>query len=784
MLRPFSLDPALREVLGISNVGEGGDEARLAAHDAQARVLLLAEGIVDEPLVVAGGGVGGRGGDGLDVHDAVQLPLAELRVDGRAGHEFAHDEVEALLWVGWGWLIGIVKLGVGLLVGYQLQARAHVVAAVEVSEGFACWGRHDCGSVDQFKRAIWMERQQVEDMGWYIDRRLIGGPRPPGLARVGCGYWRGAPETLPRRLCMWTVQSGVIALPGGIWCGSTLNCKHQKRKQIFDLECREQDEGDEVRIRLDVQLQSPSVQDDRHSITISVARVDRSEGGSPAARWLGIARARGPSGDLNQRADSNAPRSSSSTNTLTDFSVLGVFLQSFSSAPIPTNPLRPTFTMAPTYKLLCLENPLLDIQAITPSDDALLEKYGLKANDAILAEEKHLGLYAELEARDAKLIAGGAAQNTARGAQYILPPNSVVYLGAVGDDKYAATLDAACKAAGLATEYLRLKEHPTGRCGAVITGANRSLCTDLGAANHYTLDHLQQPHICALAEAADFFYVGGYHLTVSPPAALALGKEAARRNVPYAFGMGAPFIPEFFAEPLGQLLPYIDYIFCNETEAATWAKGNGVADTSIPGIAKAFAASPKVNEKRQRTVIITQGTDPTVVATGDSVQEFPVHKIADSEINDTNGAGDAFAGGFLAGLVEGKDIKTNVDMGQWLAKLSLTQLGPSRNDARSNEMLTIISSTADTLPPNRPTLPKSLDCLACESVLGRPELNTGGLPPPFFRKKRILRIFSTKSVEINCFNSIAWSAFGVGMAVRWADGKAACTIQPAQESRY
>jgi len=51
-------------------------------------------------------------------------------------------------------------------------------------------------------------------------------------------------------------------------------------------------------------------------------------------------------------------------------------------------------------------------------DEKLLEKYGLKANDAILAEEKHLGLYDDLiQNYNAVLIAGGAAQNTARGAQ-------------------------------------------------------------------------------------------------------------------------------------------------------------------------------------------------------------------------------------------------------------------------------------------------------------------------------------------------------------------------------
>lgn len=51
-------------------------------------------------------------------------------------------------------------------------------------------------------------------------------------------------------------------------------------------------------------------------------------------------------------------------------------------------------------------------------DQALLDKYDVKANDAILAEEKHMGLYEDLlQNHNAKLIAGGAAQNTARGAQ-------------------------------------------------------------------------------------------------------------------------------------------------------------------------------------------------------------------------------------------------------------------------------------------------------------------------------------------------------------------------------
>lgn len=161
---------------------------------------------------------------------------------------------------------------------------------------------------------------------------------------------------------------------------------------------------------------------------------------------------------------------------------------------------------------LILPLPAPDIQA--KGDQALLDKYGLKANDAILAEEKHIPLYEDLlNNYDAKLIAGGAAQNTARGAQYILPPNSVVFLGGAGDDKYAATLRDAVKQVGLRVEYRIDPKLPTGRCGAIITGHDRSLCTDLAAANHYDLEHLKREDIWALVKGAQFYYVGGFHFT-------------------------------------------------------------------------------------------------------------------------------------------------------------------------------------------------------------------------------------------------------------------------------
>ena len=37
---------------------------------------------------------------------------------------------------------------------------------------------------------------------------------------------------------------------------------------------------------------------------------------------------------------------------------------------------------------------------------------------------------------------------------------------------------------------------------------------------------------------------------------------------------------------------------------------------------------------------------------------------------------DAFAGGFVAGVVEGKPLDESIDMGHWLASLSIRELGP------------------------------------------------------------------------------------------------------------
>lgn len=157
--------------------------------------------------------------------------------------------------------------------------------------------------------------------------------------------------------------------------------------------------------------------------------------------------------------------------------------------------------------ILACGNPLLDISAVV--DEALLRKYDLKPNDAILAEDKHKPLKDELiQKYKAEYIAGGSAQNTSRVIQWVVQkPNVVTYFGCVGKDGFADILESIAKETGVNVRYQYDVAHPTGTCAVLITGNDRSLCADLAAANHFTIEHIRKPENVALIEKAQYFYI-------------------------------------------------------------------------------------------------------------------------------------------------------------------------------------------------------------------------------------------------------------------------------------
>lgn len=336
----------------------------------------------------------------------------------------------------------------------------------------------------------------------------------------------------------------------------------------------------------------------------------------------------------------------------------------------------------PLDKLFCIGNPLLDVSADV--DQAFLDKYGVKLNNAILAEASHLPVFDDLvQNKNPLFIAGGATQNTARVAQWqVNTPGAVTYSGAIGKDKFGEELKRASAADSLTTLYYETDEAPTGTCAVLVVDHERSLIANLGAAEKYKISWTQSEAVQNAIAEAKIFYIAGFVLTHSADSIMHVCKHAEANNKIMCMNTSAPFlfqVPPFLAA-FKEAWEYLDIIFGNESEAEVMSDAFALGTKDVKEIALKVAAMPKKNTARPRMVVITQGAEPTIVAHNGTITEYPVPKV--DKVVDTNGAGDAFCGGFLASLMQGKDIKECVSCGNYTAGVVIQRSGCQFADAQ------------------------------------------------------------------------------------------------------
>jgi len=325
--------------------------------------------------------------------------------------------------------------------------------------------------------------------------------------------------------------------------------------------------------------------------------------------------------------------------------------------------------------LFGIGNPLLDISAVVPKE--LFDKYDLKPGNSVLAEPKHLPLYKELvENYPIEYIAGGAAQNAIRAAQWMLQiPKATNFVGCIGNDSFGKILKEAAEKGGVTTHFLVDSMVPTGTCAVLIRDKERSLCANLSAANNYKKEHFDSPEIQSLVSTAKFFYTTGFFLTVSPETALSLGQYACKTNKPFLFNLSATFLIDFFWDgKMEFVLSYADVVFGNEDEATALGKKLGWGN-DLQVIAQKLAGYSKENKNRSRLVIFTQGSKQTIAFTEEKIRTFFPLPLKPSEIVDTNGAGDSFVGGFMSRYVQGKSLDECIAAAHYCASECIKRSG-------------------------------------------------------------------------------------------------------------
>lgn len=121
---------------------------------------------------------------------------------------------------------------------------------------------------------------------------------------------------------------------------------------------------------------------------------------------------------------------------------------------------------------------------------------------------------------------------------------ATTFIGSVGTDSNASKMAKIAADQGLNVRYHVTEGHPTGTCAAAVMDGERTLVASLGAAEHYSMDHLNLPETQELVARAKVIYVEGFFMPVSREAIMALSSHATRVGQVFGMNLSAPFLIE------------------------------------------------------------------------------------------------------------------------------------------------------------------------------------------------------------------------------------------------
>lgn len=320
--------------------------------------------------------------------------------------------------------------------------------------------------------------------------------------------------------------------------------------------------------------------------------------------------------------------------------------------------------------------------------------------------------------------ATGGATNTALAVQALLqqdlgPMSSeairrqtpiVSILGGVGRDQLGYKLQDYLKETGIQPLFSEIVSESTGWT-AFLCASRRERATDrpalssqpseekvdgsgklavvyraiqAGAANQYKLDHLRFK-IWEQVEAAGVVYAEATFLTVSFESVKILAEHCAKMGNTFCLNLSAPYVCRYFGDRILTVMPYTDFVFGSETEYMALAelkKTEGLAQ-DVDSVATWLARMPRSDGEvqRRRHIVVTCGSRPALVAStwrgyGVKVQRFPVPPVRNRTFVRKDGAGDAFAGGFLYGLMHEADVDSCVQLALYCASIAVQRTGP------------------------------------------------------------------------------------------------------------
>jgi sugar/nucleoside kinase (ribokinase family) len=311
-------------------------------------------------------------------------------------------------------------------------------------------------------------------------------------------------------------------------------------------------------------------------------------------------------------------------------------------------------------KILGLGNALVDMLVQLKNDDLLAEIDFPRGSMQLVDWDQSSAIQEKVNELEKSLASGGSAANTIHGLARLGVETG--FIGKVGQDEMAQVFENDLIDNNI-KPLLEKTETRSGVALAMISpDSERTFATYLGAAAELKPEDMRDE----LFEGYDIIHIEGYIVFNQPLLEAAL-KQAKKHGLKVSLDLASFNVVEANHDFLKDMIAkYVDIVFANEEEAKAYT-GQEPQDALLTIAEECELAIVKIGSKGS---LIKRG------------EEFVQAGVIEAKSIDTTGAGDLYASGFLAGLVQGEDLTVCAQMGAITAGNVIQVIGPKMDDAR------------------------------------------------------------------------------------------------------
>jgi sugar/nucleoside kinase (ribokinase family) len=310
-----------------------------------------------------------------------------------------------------------------------------------------------------------------------------------------------------------------------------------------------------------------------------------------------------------------------------------------------------------TSDLIGVGSPIMDLLAPVP--EAFLQHVAGEKGGMVLVDHQEMHrILSLLEIVPAYSTGGSAANATYNAARLGLRTS---FLGKLGNDALADSYRQSFEQVGVDSSRFKRGALPNARCLALVTpDAQRTMRTCLAAAMTLSPDEISPADFAGCRHA----HIEGY-LVFNQALADSVLASARAAGCTVSLDLSSFEVVNASRSWLqSQFHKGIDVVFANEDEIrALYPDQN----SDYEDLARRLAGQGVL-------AAVKLGKDGAWLAEGDTLHR--VDPVTVSDVIDTNGAGDAWAAGFLSGHLRGKSLAAAGELASLMGAETVRHLGP------------------------------------------------------------------------------------------------------------